>query len=63
MDKHDELILVQTVPVVSRTSTNDFSKEKTCTLHEKAGLMIIRLTCTPRNLKGISIEILSTFHS
>ena len=44
MDRHDELILLQTVPVVSRTSTNYFSKEKICTLHEKASLMIIRLT-------------------
>ena len=44
MDRLDELILLQTVPVVSRTSTNYFSKEKTCTLHEKASLMIIRLT-------------------
>ena len=44
MDRHDELFLLQTVPVVSRTSTNYFSKEKICTLHEKASLMIIRLT-------------------
>ena len=44
MDRHDELILLQTVPVVSRTSTNYFSKEKIRTLHEKASLMIIRLT-------------------
>ena len=44
MNRHDELILLLTVPVVSRISTNYFSKEKTCTLHEKASLMIIRLT-------------------
>ena len=44
MNRHDELILLLTVLVVSRTSTNYFSKEKTCTLHEKASLMIIRLT-------------------
>ena len=43
MDRHDELILLQTVPVVIRTNTNYFSKEKTCMLHEKASLMIIRL--------------------
>ena len=44
MDRLDELILLQTVPVVIWTSTNYFSKEKTCTLHEKASLTIIRLT-------------------
>ena len=44
MDRHDELALLQTRPVVSWTSTNYFSKEKTYTLHEKASLMIIRLT-------------------
>ena len=44
MDKHDELILLQTRPVVIRTSTNYFSKQKTYTQHEKASLMIIRLT-------------------
>ena len=44
MDRYDELILLLTVPVVIRTSTKYFSKKKTCALHEKASLMIIRLT-------------------
>ena len=45
MDKHDELILLQTVPLsFGPAQITDFSKGKTCTLHEKASLMIIRLT-------------------
>ena len=44
MERHDELILLQTVPVVSRTSTNYFPKETTCTLYKKASVMIICLT-------------------
>ena len=42
MDRHDELILPQTLPVVSWTST--IISLKICILHEKASLMIIRLT-------------------
>ena len=58
MDKHDELTLLQTVPVVIRTSTNYFSKEKTCTQHEKATIIVKNVgkvtnfqlfcTCPPR---------------
>ena len=50
MDRHDELILPQIEPVVIRTSTNYFPKETIYTLHEKASLMIIRLT-HPETLK------------
>ena len=60
MDRHDELILLQTVPVVSRTSTNYFSKEKTCTLHEKASLMIIRLTHL-KTLKAFQLKFYQPF--